>query len=104
VPPDTSGQVATNSDTTYQLTIEEAAGLCARAGHPRTPRSIQRYCASGHLECVKETTPLGDKYFINAQSVSRHIAQIEELLALDNRATGRDRTGCGRAPMSCFVL
>lgn len=90
--PDTSGQVATNGDTPYQLTIDEAAVLYARAGHPRTPRSIQRYCASGHLDCVKETTTLGDKYFVNADSVHRHIAQIEELIALDDRATRRDET------------
>lgn len=87
--PDTSGPVATGRDTTYALTIDQAASLYARAGHPRTNRSIQRYCASGHLDAVKETTTLGDKYFINPDSVARHIAQIEELIALDHRATGR---------------
>ncbi|MEZ5844818.1 MAG: hypothetical protein R3D27_13935 [Hyphomicrobiaceae bacterium] len=45
---------------------------------------------SGHLDCVKEATTLGDKYFVNAPSVARHIAQIEELIAIDNRTTGRD--------------
>lgn len=87
--PDTPGPVATGRDTSYALGIDEAASLYARAGHPRTARSIQRYCASGHLDCVKEQTTLGDKYFVNAESVARHIAQIEELIALDNRATGR---------------
>lgn len=87
--PDASGPVATGRDNSYALTIDQAADLYARAGHPRTARSIQRYCASGHLDAVKETTMLGDKYFINAGSVSRHIAQIEELIALDNRSTGR---------------
>ena len=90
--PDTSGQVATSHDTVYSLTIDEAAALYARAGHPRTPRSVQRYCASGHLDAIKEATTLGDKYFIEPQSVARHIAQIEELIALDNRAPSRDRS------------
>ncbi|MFN0218839.1 MAG: hypothetical protein ACKVP4_08520 [Hyphomicrobium sp.] len=87
---DTTGQVATGRDAIYSLSIDDAVSLYARAGHPRTPRSIQRYCASGHLDAVKEATALGDKYFINAQSVARHLAQIEELIALDARSTGRD--------------
>ena len=81
---------ATSDDTEYTLNIEQAVERYAAAGHPRTTRSIQRYCASGHLDCVKETTTLGDKYFISAQSVARHIAQIEELISLDTRSTGRD--------------
>lgn len=90
--PDTPGHVATNHDTVYSLTIDEAATLYAQAGHPRTPRSVQRYCASGHLDAIKEATTLGDKYFIEPQSVARHIAQIEELIALDNRTPSRDRS------------
>lgn len=98
--PDTSRPVATGRDSSYELTIDEAAGLYARAGHPRTPRSIQRYCARGDLDCVKETTSLGPKFFINAQSVARHIAQIEELIALDNRATRRDETRPDATPVA----
>ena len=86
---DIPGQGATTPDTSYALSVDDAATLYARAGHPRTIRSIQRYCASGHLDCVKESTSLGDKYFVDAGSVARHIAQIEELIALDNRAAGR---------------
>jgi hypothetical protein len=36
-------------------------------------RTLQRYCASGHLDCRKAATALGDKYFVTPQSVSRHI-------------------------------
>jgi hypothetical protein len=86
---DLSGQIATSRDS-YSLSIDDALTLYVRAGHPRTARSIQRYCASGHLDAIKESTTLGDKYFIDPASVARHIAQIEELIALDNRATGRD--------------
>jgi len=87
--PDTSGPVAISRDT-YSLSIDDAVALYVRAGHPRTTRSVQRYCASGHLDAIKESTTLGDKYFIDPTSVARHIAQIEELIALDTRATGRD--------------
>jgi hypothetical protein len=38
--------VATSPDE-YSLTIEEAALRYEHAGHPRTTRSIQRYCAKG---------------------------------------------------------
>ncbi len=87
---DTTRPAATDSDTIYSLKVEGAAQLYARAGHPRTLRTVQRYCASGHLDCKKEATTLGDKYFIDPQSVVHHIAQIEELISLDRRAASRD--------------
>lgn len=93
--PDLSGPIATSRDSNHTLNIDEAAALYARAGHPRTPRSIQRYCASGHLDAIKEATTLGDKYFIDPGSVSRHIAQIEELIALDARTSGREKSRQG---------
>jgi hypothetical protein len=57
------------------------------AGHPRTDRSIQRYCAKGHLDCRRIETPFGDKYLITPESVAKHIAYIEEVRPV---ATGRD--------------
>jgi len=39
---DTPRPDATSADTAYSLTVEQAAEAYARAGHPRTPRSIQR--------------------------------------------------------------
>lgn len=74
----------------YTLSIEDVAERYARAGHPRTIRTLQRYCVSGHLDARKVATTLGDKYFITPQSVARHIAQIEELRPLDTVATNRD--------------
>lgn len=82
---DPSRQPATNPDQ-YSLTIEEAASRYEHAGHPRTLRSIQRYCAKGHLDCLHQETPFGEKYLITPESVARHVAQIEELAA-----AGRDR-------------
>ena len=47
------------------------------------------HCAAGHLDCIKEATMLGDKYFVEPGSVARHLAQIEELISLDTRSSGR---------------
>lgn len=87
---DASRPVATSRDSRYSLTIEDAADLYEKSGHPRTLRTIQRYCASGHLDSIKVATTLGDKYFIDPASLSRHVAQIEELAQVDFHATGRD--------------
>ena len=87
---DLSRQVATGGDIDYTLSLEEVAQLYAKAGHPRTLRTLQRYSASGHLDAQKMATTLGDKYLVTPQSVARHIAQIEELGSVDPVATGRD--------------
>jgi hypothetical protein len=86
--PDASRQAATSPDD-YSLTIEEAAVRYEHAGHPRTARSIQRYCAKGHLDCLRQETPFGDKYMITPASVARHIAQLEELASATSRDLSR---------------
>ncbi len=88
--PDLSRQGATDNDTDFSLSLEEVAEHYHRAGHPRTLRSLQRYCVSGHLDARKIATALGDKYLVTPQSVARHIAQIAEFAQLDFVATGRD--------------
>ena len=87
---DVSRPAATTGETDYILTIEQVADLYAKAGHARTIRSLQRYCAVGHLDCHKKQTTLGDMYVVTPQSVARHIAQIEELKSADMVATGHD--------------
>src|ERR1700733_14486199 len=84
---DVSRQVATSPDSEFTLTIEDALERYARAGLPRTPRSIQRYCAKGHLDCRRIETPSGEKYLISPASVDKHIAYIEEVRPV---ATSRD--------------
>jgi hypothetical protein len=90
---DTSRQDATDNDTDFSLSLEEVAERYERAGHPRTLRSLQRYCASGHLDARKIATTTGDRYLVTPQSVARHIAQIVEFSQLDAVATGRDVWG-----------
>ena len=84
---DQSRHVATSHDSDFTLAIDEASQRYARAGLPRTPRSIQRYCAKGHLECRLIETPFGEKYLITPASIDKHIAYIEEVR---NAATSRD--------------
>ncbi len=87
---DLSRQDATMTGIDFTLSLEEVAERYAKAGHPRTLRSLQRYCANGHLDARKIATATGDKYLVTPQSVARHIAQVEELTPLETVATGRD--------------
>ena len=84
---DQSRLVATSPDSEFTLTIDEALERYARAGLPRTPRSVQRYCAKGHLDCRRIETQFGEKYLISPASVDKHIAYIEEVRPV---ATSRD--------------
>src|SRR5690349_11843315 len=69
---------AATSPDDYTLTIEDAVALYERAGLPRTPRTVQRYCGNGHLDCRLVEIPYGEKYLITPASVAKHIAYIEE--------------------------
>ena len=74
---DQQRQSPTTTDTEYILSIEDALERYDHAGHPRTARSVQRYCAKGHLDCRRMETPFGEKYLITPASVAKHIAYIE---------------------------
>jgi hypothetical protein len=80
-------QAATTSDGDYSLSIEDALARYETAGLPRTTRSIQRYCAKGHLDAHRVETPFGEKFLITPASVDRHIAYIKEVRLV---ATSRD--------------
>jgi hypothetical protein len=73
----------------YSLSIDQVAELYAQAGHPRTTRAIQKYCALTKLDCHKVETETGEKYLVAAYSVDRHIAYINEVRTV---ATSRDQT------------
>jgi hypothetical protein len=79
--------VATSPDSDFTLTIDEALERYSRAGLPRTPRSVQRYCAKGDLDCRRIETQFGEKYLISPTSIAKHIAYIEEVRPV---ATSRD--------------
>ena len=84
---------ATNRDRSpdhqYTLSVEQSAELYAKAGHPRTPRAIQKYCALSKLDCHKVETETGEKYLVAPYSVDRHITYIKEVRTVAN---SRDQT------------
>ncbi|MBM3564402.1 MAG: hypothetical protein FJX48_15015 [Alphaproteobacteria bacterium] len=67
------------SATRYSLTLDETARLFAEAGLPRNIRSLQRYCAAGRLDCIKEETVTGLTFFVDPESVDRAITQLAQL-------------------------
>ena len=85
--------------TLYSMTLDEAGILFREAGLPRNLRSLQRYCAGGRLDCIKEETINGLQYFVDPRSVDRAITQLAQLHGLsdDKRhaATGHDNVGPG---------
>ena len=56
---DTPRPIATAGDNDFTLSIEQVSERFAIAGHPRTVRTLQRYCACGHLNAQKIATTLG---------------------------------------------
>ena len=85
---------ATGPDYEYTLPIDAVADRYAAAGFPRTIRTLQRYCKSGHLDAQLVATALGDKYYVAAYSVTRHLAQIAEMAQFSPGAgaASHDRT------------
>lgn len=86
---DLSRPVATSDDTDFSVTIDEALQRYTRAGLPRTSRSIQRYCANGHLDARKIETPYGEKFLITPASIDKHIAYIQEVMDATSRDVSR---------------
>ncbi len=84
---DPSRPAATSDGSDYSLSIDDALARYEAARVPRTPRSIQRYCAKGDLDAHRVETPFGDKFLITPASVDRHIAYINEVRLV---ATSRD--------------
>jgi hypothetical protein len=68
--------------TAYPLTLEEVSRLFDEAGLPRNVRTLQRYCAAGRLDCIKEETATGLAYFVDPVSVDRSIKQLAQLHGL----------------------
>src|SRR3984893_1084235 len=74
------------SATNYTLSLEETALRFVEAGLPRNIRSLQRYCAAGRLDCIKEETVSGLAYFVDPDSVERAITQLAQLHGITDEA------------------
>ena len=77
----------------YTLTVDDATRLFADAGTPRSPRTIIRYCAKGHLDCVKTDTQQNERYLISRGSVDRRIEEIRQLAVTRHDETRQDTSG-----------
>jgi hypothetical protein len=76
-------------DHQYSLSVDQVAELYDKAGLPRTPRAIQKYCALSKLDCHTVETETGERYLVAPYSVERHIAYINEVRPVSNN---RDKT------------
>ena len=76
--PDTARPTA----TAYPLSLYDVSRLFDEAGLPRNVRTLQRYCAAGRLDCIKEETATGLAYFVDPVSVERAIKQLAQLHGL----------------------
>ncbi|MGO4869792.1 MAG: hypothetical protein ACLPGW_04155 [Roseiarcus sp.] len=62
--------------------MEDVSRLFDEAGLPRNVRTLQRYCAAGRLDSIKEETATGLAYFVDPVSVERAIKQLAQLHGL----------------------
>ena len=74
------------SATTYPLTLDDVSRLFDEADLPRNVRTLQRYCAAGRLDSIKEETATGLAYFVDPVSVERAIKQLAQLHGLTDKA------------------
>src|SRR5438132_12059323 len=79
----------------YTLSAEEASRLFFNAGVPRSPRTIDRYCKSGHLVCPKIDTERNEKYLITQDSVTARITELQQVVPSRHVKTQRDMSGHG---------
>jgi len=87
----TSQDMSRQSDPSkYTLTVEEASRLFADAEVPRSPRTIDRYCKTGHLVCMKIDTERNEKYLITHDSVTERIRELQQVVSTGHVETQRD--------------
>src|SRR5262250_2643468 len=74
----------------YTLTVEDASRLFSNGGVPRSPRTIDRYCKSGHLVCMKIETERNEKYLITQDSVTQRITELQQVATTGHVQTEHD--------------
>jgi hypothetical protein len=86
---DEQPRTGTNGDDAFTLTADEVLMMYEQAGHPRTLRSIQKFCKRGDIECRFEQTLYGRRYRISPLSVERHIKELDEIAVANSRGESR---------------
>lgn len=75
--------MATRPDTSeYTLNVDDAVLLFDQAGVSRDPRTIERNCKDGQLNCIKVETVNASKYMIDRTSVDIRIKQLKAVTKL----------------------
>lgn len=70
----------------HTLSSKEVAGLFEQTGIPRSPRSAERYCEFGKLDCIKD--PDEGHWYASKESVDLLIGQLKELQARHQNTEG----------------
>ncbi len=78
-------QFDNGSEPASLVTLDVVSSRFIVAGLPRSMRTLQRYCANGTLECVKEATETGDTYFVVEQSIDNAITALKQLHAAKDK-------------------
>ena len=74
---------APERDTTrHSLTTKQASRLFADLQVPRAPRSVQRFCDTEYLDCVRVRGAKGDQYFISRASVEKYAEELRQISAI----------------------
>jgi hypothetical protein len=66
----------------HPLTIKQASLLFAELRVPRAPRSVQRFCEHGYLDCIRVKGPKGDQFFINRESIECYAEELKQIEAI----------------------
>jgi hypothetical protein len=76
----------------YTLSVEEASQAFRKAGIPRSPRTVIRYCSLKHLDCIKVDTDRNEKYLVSPASVQARIEELQQVMATSHVAQIPDST------------
>jgi hypothetical protein len=74
--------VPSRDTSRHALTTKQASHLFNELGVPRSPRSVQRFCESGHLDCVRVQGENAERYFVNRDSVLRYAEELKQIEAI----------------------
>ena len=92
--------IARPSATQYSLSLEEVSRRFDEAGLARDIRTLQRYCAAGRLDSIKEMTASGLTYFVDPASVDRAIVQLAQLHNLTDQVRHSPTPGDASHPVA----
>jgi hypothetical protein len=78
----------------YTLGIDSAVIHFRQADVPRSKRTIERYCVSGELDCIKVKTSLNtDRWVINEDSMIDRINQFKQVIAMERAMSVHNTPG-----------